>query len=36
MKDKIKVGWNKVKAFWVTNRDEIIESVISENQEKKR
>ena len=35
MKDKIKVGWNKVKAFWVTNRDEIIESVISENQEKK-
>ena len=35
MKDKIKVGWNKVKAFWVTNWDEIIESVISENQEKK-
>lgn len=32
MKDKIKVGWEKIKTFWVTNRDEIIESVMSTKQ----
>lgn len=32
LKDKIEVGWDRVKAFCVTNRVEIIESVISENQ----
>lgn len=36
MKDKIKVGWDNIKAFLVTNRDEIIESVTSEKQNEKQ
>lgn len=36
MKDKIQVGWDKIKTFWVTNRDEIIESVTSEKQNEKQ
>lgn len=36
MKDKLQVGWDKTKTFWVTNRDEIIASVMSTKQNEKQ